>query len=69
MHLCTGTQAKEDTHRFEHQFLKKWQKENGILSDDAEENKKAKRRKKNTLVAQKSDNEEDKEEDDFSSFV
>jgi len=65
MHLCTGTRAKEDTHGFEFQFLKKFQRENGILSLDAEENKKAKRRKKNAQVAQESDDEEE-EEDDYS---
>jgi len=64
MHLCTGTRAKEDTHGFEFQFLKKFQRENGILSFDAEENKKAKRCKKNAQVAQESDDEE--EEDDYS---
>jgi len=65
MHLCTGTRAKEDTHGFEFQFLKMYQKANDILSEDAEENKKAKRRKKNAQVAQESDYEEE-EEDDFS---
>jgi len=64
VHLCTGTRAKEDTHGFEFQFLKKFQRENCILSLDAEENKKAKRRKKNVQVAQESDDEE--EEDDYS---
>jgi len=66
MHLCTGTRAKEDTHGFEFQFLKKFQRENGILSVDAEENKKAKRRKINAQVAQESDDEEEEEEDDYS---
>lgn len=66
MHLCTGTRAKEDTHGFEFQFLKQYQKANGILSLDAEENKKAKRRKPNAQVAQESDDEEEEEEDDYS---
>jgi len=64
MHLCKGTRAKESTHEFELQFLKKFQRENDILSLDAEENKKAKRRKRNAQVAQESDKEE--EEDDCS---
>jgi len=62
MYLCTGTRAKEDTHGFEFQFLKKYQKANDIVSDDAEENKKAKQRKKNDQTAQKSDNEEEEDE-------
>jgi len=65
MHLCTGTWAKEDTHGFEFQFLKMYQKANVILLEDAEENKKAKQCKKNAQVAQESDDEEE-EEDDFS---
>jgi len=69
MHLCKGTRAKEDTHGFELQFLKKHQKANGILSLDAEENKKAKRHKKNAEVAQESDDDEEEEEEDDCSVL